>query len=280
MIILEGKSLAEEIFEKLRVEVDLLKKKGVTPSLALILTTQDKQSIRIAKHKKKQAEKTGIILKLFNLFDSTQKDLIKLIHSLNEDPNTHGIFIQMPLQDTFNEIEIGSAIAPMKDVDCFSSTSMGKILLGKYTYLPAGVEAVFKLLEYYKIEPDGKHWVVLGASNYLCKPLALVLINRKISMTYCPGFSPDIWGHVKNADVLCVEVFRKHIIGSDMVKNGAVVIDFGNNIEDGSVYGDVNVSEKAAAVTPVPGGVGPLVIAMLLKNTVDAAWLRLRGYQA
>ena len=279
VVILDGYAPAQEVLTELRVEVDLLKNRGISPCLALIQTIRDKQSIRVAKHKKKQAEKTGIALKIFHLPDSTQKDLIKLIDNLNRDPDIHGIFIQMPLQDKLNEFKLVSAIAPEKDVDALSPTSMGKILLGSQTFRPAGIEAVFKLLEYYKIKSEGKHWVILGSSNYLCKPLALVLMNKKISMTFCPDFGPDVISRVKSADVLCVEVFRRHIIGSDMVKDGVVIIDFGNNYENGSVYGDVDVSEKAAAVTPVPGGVGPLVIAMLLKNTVDAAWHSFYGCQ-
>ncbi len=271
MIILAGNILAQYVLAELKVEVDHLKKNGVLPCLALILTTQDKQNIRIAKHKKTQAEKIGIIFKLFHTPESTHKDLIKLIHKLNEDPDIHGIFIQMPLRSNLNDFEIVSAIAKEKDVDALSPASLGRVMLGEQNFLPAGVEAIFKLLEHHKIKPECKHWVILGSSNYLCKSLALVLMNQNISFTYSPDFVPDVMPNVKSADVLCVEVYRKHVIGSDLVKDGVVILDFGNNIEGESVFGDVSIFEKAAAMTPVPGGVGPMVIAMLLRNTVKAA---------
>ncbi|MHA1444787.1 MAG: tetrahydrofolate dehydrogenase/cyclohydrolase catalytic domain-containing protein, partial [Candidatus Hodarchaeales archaeon] len=216
MIILDGETLAQRLLLNLQDKVDLLKKNGITPCLALIHTSQNEHSIKSAYNKKTKAEKTGIKLKLFHLKNTTQKELVKLIHRLNEDQSIHGIFVQMPLRDKLNKNEIVSAIAPEKDVDGLSPTSIGKILLGEKTFIPAGVEAIFKLLEYYRIKPEGKHWVILGSSNYLCKPLALVLMNKHISLTFCPGFSPDVLAHVKGADVLCVEVFRKHIIGSDM----------------------------------------------------------------
>ncbi len=261
--------MAKQILAELQDEVDQLKTKGITPCLALIHTTRNKRSSKYVNQKKTIAEKIGINFIPFHLIDTTQKEIVKLIHRLNEDQNVHGIFIQIPLDTGLNETEILSAITPNKDVDGLSPTSIGKIQLGEKTIVPAGIRAIFMFLEYYMINPMGKYWVILGSSNYLCKPLAHVLMNKNISYTYFPVISPDVLSHLKCADVICVEVFKKHVIGSDMVKDGVVIFDFGNNYDSGSVFGDVNVSVKAAAVTPVPGGVGPLVIAMLLKNTVE-----------
>ena len=170
MISLEGETLAQEVYVRLQDEVDLLKAKGILPCLALIHTTQNDSSIKHVHLKKTRAEKIGVRLKQFHLIDTTQTELVSLIHRLNKDNSIYGIFVQMPLRDKLNEIEIVSAIAPEKDVDGLTPTSIRNSLLGEKTYLPAGVEATFELLEYYRIKPEGKHWVGLGSSNYLCKP--------------------------------------------------------------------------------------------------------------
>jgi methylenetetrahydrofolate dehydrogenase (NADP+)/methenyltetrahydrofolate cyclohydrolase len=171
-------------------------------------------------------------------------------------------------------LEIVEAITPDKDVDGLSPSTLGKIMMGEECYLPAGVEAIVELLGRYEINPEEKHWVIAGMSNIIGKPLAALLGNMKVQVTFCQKDDPMLADYSKKADVLVTELFRKHAITVDMVKEGVTVIDNGNNYEGKKVYGDVDteqVAEVASAITPVPGGVGPLLIAMLLRNTVKAA---------
>ncbi len=273
-IILDGYTTAQEVLKELKAEVDALRTRGVSPCLAIILTGREKHSIRYADLKRAQAEKIGVIFKLYHLEETTQEDLENLINKLNEDPKIHGIMIQMPLAEGLDELSAVKAIAPSKDVDGLSPNTLGKILLGGKSYLPAGIEAIMELLRRYEIKPSGKHWIIVGNSNYLSKPLAMYLVNMSVPVTLCPVWNPRVKYLVKNADVLCTEIFRKHIIGADMVKDEVIVIDNGYSYEGGKVYGDVNsvaIRDKARAITPVPGGVGPMLIAMLLRNTVKAA---------
>jgi methylenetetrahydrofolate dehydrogenase (NADP+)/methenyltetrahydrofolate cyclohydrolase len=209
-----------------------------------------------------------------HLEETTQEELLNLINKLNNDESVHGIMVQLPLHEGLNELETVEAIAPKKDVDGLSPSTLGKIMMGEDCYLPAGVEAIMELLERYNIEPEGKHWVITGMSNIIGKPLAALLGNMNVQVTFCQKDDPKMMNYVKEADVLVTELFKKHAITADMVKKDVVVIDNGNNYEGKKVFGDVdteNVSNVASAITPVPGGVGPLLISMLLRNTVKAA---------
>ncbi|MDP2900571.1 MAG: bifunctional methylenetetrahydrofolate dehydrogenase/methenyltetrahydrofolate cyclohydrolase, partial [Candidatus Bathyarchaeota archaeon] len=181
---------------------------------------------------------------------------------------------QLPAPKDVNEGEIVEAIAPEKDVDGLSPVTFGKIVLGEKSFLPAGVEAIMELLRRYNIDPEGKHWVVAGLPSWLGKPMAALLLNKKVEVTAFAAGDARLPEFVKQADVLCIEVHKKWIVTADMVKKGVIVIDNGNSYEGKKVFGDVDyegVSPLASAITPVPGGVGPMLITMLLRNTVTAA---------
>lgn len=273
-IILDGKATTEIVMDEIKVEVDALAKKGIVPGLAIILTGNDKYSVRYVKLKKKRAEKIGIYSEFHHLEETTQEELIALIKKLNNDPKIHGIMVQLPLAEGLNELGAVEAIDPAKDVDGLGPNTLGKLLMGEETHLPAGVEAIMELLKRYDIDPEKKHWVVIGSSNFLSKPLAAYLMNKKLRLVKLGEKCPHIAEYVKDADVISTEIFRKHAITADMVKEGVIIIDNGNNYEGRKVFGDVDtnaVMKKASAITPVPGGVGPMLIAMLLRNTVKAA---------
>ena len=273
-IILDGKATTNKIMEELYTQVQQMKKTGITPGLALILTGTDKNSSRYVKLKKKRAEKIGIYTEFHQLEVTTQEELMQLIEDLNNNPNIHGIMLQLPLDEGLDELEAVNAIHTEKDVDGLSPNTLGKILMGEDAYMPAGVDAILELLNRYKIDFEGKHWVVLGSSNFLSKPLIAALTNKKVKISFCREDDPEFAKLVKNADVLSTELFKKHAITSNMIKDGAIIIDNGNNYEGKKVYGDVDYDEvmkMASAITPVPGGTGPMLIGMLLKNTILAA---------
>ena len=272
--ILDGRAATETVMQELAAQVAELKKRGVTPGLALVLTGEDKYSARYVGMKQKKAEELGLYTELHHLEKTTQKDLVALIHKLNKDPKIHGVMVQLPLAEGLSELETVDAIDPAKDVDGQSPSTLGRLLMGEEAYMPAGVEAIMELLKRYGIDPLDKHWVVVGKSNFLSKPLAAVLANMKVRVTVVGPRCPHLAELVKQADVLSTEMFTKHGVTGDMLKKGVVVIDNGNNYEGKKVFGDVDAEaamEKASAITPVPGGVGPMLIAMLLRNTVKAA---------
>ena len=272
--ILNGRETSAKVMEELQAQVDELKGRGVTPALALVLTGTDKYSRRYVRMKAKRSEKIGMEARFHHLEETTQKELIGLIRELNEDPAVHGVMVQLPLHEGLDELETVEAITPEKDVDGLSPSTLGKIMMGEECYLPAGVEAIMELLKRYDIDPEGKHWVIAGMSNIIGKPLAALLGNMKVQVTFCQRDDPKMAEYVKEADVIVTELFKKHAITADMVKKGVIIIDNGNNYEGKKVFGDVDteaVAEVASAITPVPGGVGPLLIAMLLRNTVEAA---------
>ena len=272
--LLNGRETSAKVMEELQAQVDELRGGGVTPALALVLTGTDKYSRRYVRMKAKRAEKIGMEARFHHLEETTQEELIGLIRELNENPAVHGIMVQLPLHEGLDELETVEAIAPEKDVDGLTPSTLGKIMMGEEPYLPAGVEAIMELLKRYDIDSEGKHWVIAGMSNIIGKPLAALLGNMKVQVTFCQRDDPKMAEYVKEADVIVTELFKKHAITADMVKKGVIVIDNGNNYEGKKVFGDVDteaVAEVASAITPVPGGVGPLLIAMLLRNTVEAA---------
>ena len=272
--ILDGRATTETVMQELAAQVAELKKKGVTPGLALVLTGEDKYSARYVGMKAKKAEELGLYAEFHHLEKTTQKELEALIHKLNKDPKIHGIMVQLPLAEGLDELETVDAIDPRKDVDGLCPNTLGRLLMGEEAYMPAGVEAILELLKRYGIDPENKHWVVVGKSNFLSKPLAAVLANMKLRVTVVGAKCPHLAELVRQADVVSTEMFTKHGVTGDMLKKGVVVIDNGNNYEGKKVFGDVDAEaamEKASAITPVPGGVGPMLIAMLLRNTVKAA---------
>jgi methylenetetrahydrofolate dehydrogenase (NADP+)/methenyltetrahydrofolate cyclohydrolase len=273
-VILDGKETSAKIVEEVRAEVEKLKAKGVNPTLALILVGADPGSTRYVNIKVKRAEEIGITAQLHHLETATTEQVISLIKRLNADPKVHGVMVQLPAPKEVNEGEIVEAIAPEKDVDALSPVTFGKIVLGEQSFLPAGVEAIMELLKRYSIDPEGKHWVVAGLPSWLGKPMAALLLNKRVEVTAFAAGDARLPEFVKQADVLCIEVHKKWIVTAEMVKKGVIVIDNGNSYEGKRVFGDVDyegVSPLASAITPVPGGVGPMLITMLLRNTVNAA---------
>jgi methylenetetrahydrofolate dehydrogenase (NADP+)/methenyltetrahydrofolate cyclohydrolase len=273
-VILDGKETSAKIVEEVRAEVAALKARGVNPTLALILVGADPGSTRYVNIKVKRAEEIGITAQLHHLETATTEQVISLIKRLNADPKVHGVMVQLPAPKEVNEGEIVETITPEKDVDGLSPVTFGKIVLGEKSFLPAGVEAIMELLRRYDIDPEGKHWVVAGLTSWLGKPMAALLLNKKVEVTAFAAGDPRLPEFVKQADVLCIEVHKKGIVTAEMVKKGVIVIDNGNSYEGKKVFGDVDyggVSPLVSAITPVPGGVGPMLITMLLRNTVNAA---------
>ena len=271
--ILDGKATTAIVMDEITAEVAKLAEKGIVPGLAVVLTGDDKYSVRYVKLKTKRAAKVGMYAEFHHLEETTDEELKALIEKLNDDPKIHGIMVQLPLAEGLNELSAVEAIANEKDVDGLSPSTLGKVLMGEECYLPAGVEAIMELFKRYDISPEGKHWLVAGGSNFMSKPMAAYIMNIKSRVTQAGAKCPHIPELAKTADVICTEMFMKHAITAEMVKEGVIIIDNGNNYEGKKVFGDVDpeVYEKASAYTPVPGGTGPMLIAMLLRNTVKAA---------
>ena len=271
--ILDGKATTAIVMEEITTEVAKLAEKGIVPGLAVVLTGDDKYSVRYVKLKTKRAAKVGMYSEFHHLEQTTDEELKALIEKLNADPKIHGIMVQLPLAEGLDELSAVEAIDPKKDVDGLTPSTLGKVLMGEECYLPAGVEAIMELFKRYDISPESKHWLVAGGSNFMSKPMAAYIMNMKSRVTQAGAKCPHIPELAKTADVICTEMFKKHAITADMVKEGVIIIDNGNNYEGKKVFGDVDpaVYEKASAYTPVPGGTGPMLIAMLLRNTVKAA---------
>ena len=272
-VVLDGRETTNKVMEELAVEVEKLAGKGVIPGLALVLTGDDKYSARYVKLKKRRAEKIGMYCEFHQLEQTTDEELVALVEKLNKDPKIHGIMVQLPLAEGLDELKAVDAIDPEKDVDGLSPNTLGKVIMGEDCYTPAGVEAIMELFKRYELEVEQKHWLVAGDTNFLSKPLAAFLMNKKARVTQAGPGCPHIPDLAKTADVISTELFKKHAITGDMVKEGVIIIDNGNNYEGKNVFGDVapEALEKSSAYTPVPGGTGPMLIAMLLRNTVKAA---------
>ena len=273
-VVLDGRETSTKVMEELAAQVEELKGRGVKPTLALVLTGSDKYSRRYVRMKAKRAEELGMEARFHHLEETTTEEVVKLVEELCADPEIHGVMVQLPVAEGLEEGAIVDAVDSEKDVDGISPATLGKILLGEECFLPAGVDAIMELFRRYDLDPQGKHWVVAGATNWLGKPLIALLANMNVTVSFCGKDDPKMPELVKEADVLCTELFAKHAVTAGMVKKGVVVIDNGNNYEGKKVFGDVDtesVSEKASAITPVPGGVGPLLVTMLMSNTVKAA---------
>ncbi|MBI2176032.1 bifunctional methylenetetrahydrofolate dehydrogenase/methenyltetrahydrofolate cyclohydrolase FolD [Candidatus Woesearchaeota archaeon] len=269
-VIIDGKTVAEKIRARIKAEVAKLKSK---PGLAAILVGENPASKVYVDIKRKTCDEVGIYSELYKLPDSTtEKELLQLIGKLNENKKIHAILVQMPLPKHISEEKILAAIALEKDVDGFSPENIGKLVSGKEASVPCTPKGVIRLLEEYKIEILGKNAVVIGRSNIVGKPVALMLLNRDATVTVCHSKTTDLAKHTRNADILVVAAGKPKLVTADMVKEGAVVIDVGINRVDGKLVGDVDfetVSRKAGYITPVPKGVGPMTVAMLIENTLD-----------
>lgn len=280
-IIIDGKLVAQEVKAKVSKRVKELQKNGLTPGLAVIIIGNNQASRIYVNNKKKACAEVSIYSKECALPDTTsQKELIELISKLNNDDSINGILVQLPLPNHINEKAVIEAIDPLKDVDAFHEINVGKIMIGEYDLLPCTPAGIIELLNSQNIEIEGKHCVVVGRSNIVGKPMAMLLLHRNGTVTICHSKTKNLKKICKNADILIAAVGKAKFITSDMVKKGAVVIDVGmNKDENGKLCGDVdfdNVEKIASYITPVPGGVGPMTIAMLMKNTVTAASLQNR----
>ena len=284
-IIIDGKELAKKIRQDLKVEVDKLREKKVYPKLAVIMVGEDKASQVYVRNKSKACNEIGIDFEEFLLPSNiTMEKLLELIEELNNRKDISGILLQSPIPKPLNIREAFNKIDYRKDVDGFNPINVGKLAIGEKSFISCTPYGVVKMLEEYNINPEGKNVVIIGRSNIVGKPLLQCLLNKNATITICHSKTRDIKAITKNADILIAAVGRPHFVTEDMVKDGAVVIDVGiNRNEEGKLIGDVdfeNIEKKASYITPVPGGVGPMTIAMLLNNIVVQAKRRdLNGFK-
>ena len=275
--IIDGKEIAKNTRGQIAAEVSsFIERNGVTPGLAVIIVGDDPASQVYVRNKKKACVEAGMNSWVIEMpKETTQDGLMAEIERLKADSNVHGILVQLPLPEGLDEGAVIAAIPPEKDVDAFHPVNVGKIMLGDYDFLPCTPAGVMRMLEYEGIDPAGKECVVVGRSNIVGKPQALLLLQKNGTVTICHSRTKDLASVTRRADILVVAVGKADFITGDMVKEGAVVIDVGmNRRADGKLTGDVDfasVEPKAGAITPVPGGVGPMTITMLLRNTLTAA---------
>ncbi|MCI8387008.1 MAG: bifunctional methylenetetrahydrofolate dehydrogenase/methenyltetrahydrofolate cyclohydrolase FolD [Clostridiales bacterium] len=274
--IIDGKKIAAEIRGEIAQECAELKAKGIVPGLAVIIVGEDPASQVYVRNKKKACEEVGFHSEVYELPEATTEDeLLALVKRLNADDSIHGILVQLPLPKHLNDEIIIDNIDPKKDVDAFHPYNVGEIMIGEYDYLPCTPAGVMALLEKSGIQVEGKHCVVLGRSNIVGKPQAMLLLHANGTVTICHSRTKNLALYTREADILVVAVGKADFVTGDMVKDDAVVIDVGmNRRADGKLTGDVDfatVEPKASYITPVPGGVGPMTITMLLKNTLTSA---------
>ena len=273
--ILDGKVLSAEIKEDVIRRVNALKEKGVTPGLAVILVGDDPASEIYVRNKGKGCEETGMLSRTIRMnAGTTQEELEAEISRLNDDPSIHGILVQLPLPRHLNERAALAKILPEKDVDGFHLINAGHLLDGTEGVRPCTPKGALYMIRSTGLDLSGKEAVVIGRSNIVGKPMAMMLLQENCTVTICHSRTVNLEEHTRRADILVAAVGRAGFVTADMVKPGAVVIDVGINRVNGKVCGDVdfeNVKEKAGWITPVPGGVGRMTIAMLLSNTADAA---------
>lgn len=277
--LLMGKEVSARIKGELKLQVEELRAKGINPGLAVIIVGDDPASRVYVNNKKKACEEIGIYSEEYALpAETKQEELIKLIEKLNNDTKISGILVQLPLPKGIDEEAVINAINPKKDVDAFHPVNVGKIMVGNYDFVPCTPAGVMELILESGIDPAGKECVIVGRSNIVGKPQAMLLLHNNATVTICHSKTKDLKEKTRNADILVVAVGRPNFITGDMIKPGAVVIDVGiNRLENKKLVGDVDFESAepvADAITPVPGGVGPMTIAMLMKNTVKAALIQ------
>lgn len=274
---MDGKMVSAKVRGSILEEVNGLKEKGVRPGLAVIIVGEDPASKVYVRNKERACEECGFYSEKYALpEETTQEELLGLIDELNHNPHIDGILCQLPVPKHINEQAIIDAISPKKDVDAFHPINVGKIMVGNFDFLPCTPAGVMQLLEEYDIDPNGKNCVVIGRSNIVGKPMAMLLLHKNGTVTICHSRTKNLKEVCAQADILVAAVGKADFVTADMVKEGAVVIDVGMNRKDGKLCGDVafdEVNEKASYLTPVPGGVGPMTITMLMKNTLKAAKL-------
>ena len=273
---IDGKEVSAAVRESIKNEVSALKEQGRVPGLAVIIVGNDPASRVYVNNKKKGCEQVGM-----NSFEyampeeTTTEELLALIEKLNNDSSVHGILCQLPVPKHIDEERVLNAISPDKDVDAFHPVNCGKVMTGDYRFAPCTPAGMVEMLKYYNIDIAGKHCVIIGRSNIVGKPMAMLMLKHNATVTVCHSRTQNLAEIAKQADILVAAVGRPKFVTADMVKDGAVVLDVGiNRMEDGKLCGDVDfdaVCEKTSYITPVPGGVGPMTITMLLKNTLEAA---------
>ena len=273
-VIIDGKQISAEVLTALAEEIKSMK---TVPGLAVVIVGEDPASQIYVRNKGKACEEVGIYSEIIELpAETSQDELLSIINRLNNDPKIHGILVQSPLPKHISEKAVTEYISPDKDVDAFNMVNVGRIMFGDYDFLPCTPAGVMVLLEKYGIDVTGKECVVVGRSNIVGKPMAMLLLHAHGTVTVCHSRTKNLGEVTKRADILVVAIGKANFITGDMVKDGAVVIDVGmNRVPDSKkVIGDVDfasVEPKASYITPVPGGVGPMTITMLLKNTVKSA---------
>ncbi len=275
-IILDGKAVSAAVKQEVRAEVETLRENGLQVGLAVIIVGDNPASRTYVNNKKKACAEAGILSEEYALpAGTTMDELLTLIDELNHRDSIHGILCQLPLPEGLDEKAVIAAIAPEKDVDAFSVGNVGHIMIGDYSFLPCTPAGIMEMLKYYSIPIAGKECVVIGRSNIVGKPMAMLLLQQNGTVTICHSKTENLAEVTRRADILVAAVGIPHFVKADMVKDGAVVVDVGmDRDENGKLCGDVDfaaVEPKASYITPVPGGVGPMTIATLLKNTVTAA---------
>lgn len=275
-VVLDGKQLAERVLQDLVVRVEALKKRGVSPRLVVISVGDDPASKAYIRGKIRACERVGIIGEVIELDASIQQSaLLARIDRLNDDTSVHGLLVQLPLPHGFDAHAVAARIRPDKDVDGFHAVNLGKLVQGESAFLPCTPAGVMRMLDAYSIGLRGAHAVVVGRSEIVGKPMALLLVGRDATVTVCHSKTRDLAALTRLADVVVVAVGKPGLLTGDMIKSGAAVIDIGiNRLPDGRLIGDVDarsVAARAAYLSPVPGGVGPMTVAMLIENTVKAA---------
>lgn len=279
MALIDGKSVSLQVKQQVKQECDKLKTKGVTPGLAVIIVGDDPASQVYVRNKEKACEECGFYSVKYALdADTTQSELNALIDKLNKDEKINGILCQLPLPKHLDDKEVINRIDPIKDVDAFHPVNVGAIMIGDYNFLPCTPAGVMELIHSTGVDVTGKKAIVIGRSNIVGKPMAMLLLHENATVEITHSKTLDLKSITKEADILVAAIGRAKFVTADMVKNGAIVIDVGmNRDENGKLCGDVdfeNVKDKCSFITPVPGGVGPMTISMLMRNTLTAAKLQ------
>lgn len=273
--LIDGKVISAAVKQRVAEGVAELKKQGITTGLAVIIVGEDPASKIYVANKKKACEALGILSREYALAaDTSEEELLRLIGELNADHEINGILCQLPLPRGLDEKKIINAISPEKDVDAFHPHNVGRIMIGDYDFVPCTPAGIMEMLRYEGIDPAGKRCVVIGRSNIVGKPMAMLLLHANGTVTVCHSRTQKLAEICREADILVAAVGKAGFVTADMIKPGAVVIDVGMNRENGRLCGDVAFDEAApiaSAITPVPGGVGPMTIAMLMQNTLTAA---------
>ncbi|MDP2625066.1 MAG: bifunctional methylenetetrahydrofolate dehydrogenase/methenyltetrahydrofolate cyclohydrolase FolD [Candidatus Peregrinibacteria bacterium] len=277
MQLLDGRNIGNKILDEVTRDVQTLKAQGIAPKLAVVLVGKNPASQSYVRQKAKACEQTGIEYEHVDMPDSAStEEIIAKVEELDARDDVHGILVQLPLPKHVDEPLVIRAIKPKKDVDGFHAYNLGKMFLSKdfESLVPCTPKGVIKMLNYHDIKIEGKEVIIVGHSNIVGKPMSIMFLNRNATVTTCHKFTKDLKSHTLRADILVVAVGKAGLITEDMVKTGAVVVDVGINRVDGKLVGDVDferIKEKASYITPVPGGAGPMTVACLMENVVEAS---------